>query len=190
MKRFLRTFFLAAPFFGIYWGLWEFYVTEKDLSSAVWSGVIMSVFAGFVAAIAARYMENRVSDSPPVLTEEVLLRNGRADHDGMRGWLYLTDRRILFEGYLTDKTAPEITTLFERFPTDASSHDLSIPILQVAKVAVGSPLGIDSRLDIVLTDGDTKHFGIEDPTDWIDDITIARQKCLDEPRSENMKLFP
>ena len=188
MRSFLRTFVLAGITGGLIWGI--YYGRGKDLSTAVWSGVIAGILFGLVAAFAVRYRENRVSESGPVLMGEMLLREGRATHDGMSGWLYLTNRRLLFEGYPTDENSPEISTLFERFPADAADdHQVSIPVLQITEIKAGS-VPIDSRLSVVLSDGLSLSFGTEGPAEWVDEISMARQKYLDEPRSEEMKLFP
>ena len=107
----------------------------------------------------------------------------------MAGRLYLTDRRLLFEGYPTDDTALEISTLFEGRDSNDPKHRVSVPVLRIAEIKL-STLGIDSLLEVVLTDGETKSFRTEDLAQWIDDISTTRQKVLDEPRSEDMKLFP
>ena len=184
--KFLRTFLITALLGSVFWTLYFSWRGRYPW----WSGIIVGVVFGLVVAILARYRENRVADSPPVLKDEVVLLNGRATHKDMAGWLYVTNRRLLFEGYPRDETAPEITTLFDRFPSDAvDEHLVSIPMLQIANVTPRS-LGIDSGLDIVLTDGGKLYFSTEAPVDWVDEISTARQKYLDEPRTEEKKLFP
>ena len=188
MKSFIRTFLLAGIGGGLFWGLYLGWVQEFRYS--VWLGIVLGVLSGLAAAIIERYRENKVSESLPALDDEVVIRDGRSMHDGMSGWLYLTNQRVLFEGYPTDETSPEISTLFDRFPSDtADGHHVSIPLLQISRVARRA-IGIESRIDLVLSDGRTLYFGTEDSAEWADDIVTVRQKCLDEPRSENSKLFP
>jgi hypothetical protein len=188
LKSFVRTVLLAGIPFGIFWGFYFGY--GKGLSSAVWSGIVAGLIGGIAAAAIARVRQNAVEKSPPAISDEVLIRQGRADHDGMTGWLYLTDRRLLFEGYPTDETAPEISTLFDRRDDDGPEHQMSMPILRIAEVTIAQPVGVVSRLDVVMTDGSKKSFTTEDLSDWVDDLELTRQSYLDEPRSESRKLFP
>ena len=124
------------------------------------------------------------------MTDEVLLRKERANYDGMGGWLYLTDRRLFFEGYPTDEIAPEVSTLFDHYHGDEVAHEVSISIYQISEAVISQHLGgIIGLLDVVLTDGTTKHFGTEDLAGWVNDISTVRQNYLDTPRSENQRLF-
>lgn len=186
MKSFLRTFLLVGILTG---GFWGFYLgSKKGLSFAVWSGIAVGFLFGFAAAVVARVRQNKVAKSPPVLTDEILLRKGRADYDGMVGWLYLTDRRLFFEGYPTDETSPEVSTLFEHYHEDEDSHEVSIPIYEISEARISQFLGM-GRLDVVLKDGRTKYFLAEDLAGWIDNISTVRRNYLDEPKSENQRLF-
>ena len=171
MKSFLRTFLTTGIPFGIFWGL--YFGSEKGLSSAVWTGLVAGFIFGFSMAVVFRYRENRVLESAPVLTDELLVRQGRADWDGIAGCLYLTDHRLFFEGY----------------PTDGTEHQVSIPIHDLSDAVVSRPLGIVPRLDIVLNDGRTEYFGTENLADWVNDISSVRRNYLEGPKSENMRLF-
>jgi hypothetical protein len=154
---------LAGIFSGLFCGI--YFGWGKEFSSALWSGIAAGIIFGLVAAIVARYRENRVWESGPVLIDEVLLREARAAHEGMSGRLYLTDRRLLFEGYPTDETSPEVATLFEGRATEESLHHVSIPILRISEVIVSQKLGVDSRIDITMTEGRIESFATEDPAD-------------------------
>ena len=192
LKSFLRTFLLTGLLTGIPVGLyWGFRPgSAYSLSSALWSGIIGGLLIGSVAAVVSWVRQNKVAKNPPVLTDEVLCRKGRANYDGMTGWLYLTDRRLFFEGYPTDEIAPEVTTLFEHYHRDETAHEVSIPIYQISEAVISQHLGgIIGLLDVVLTDGTTKHFGTEDLAGWVNDISTVRQNYLDTPRSENQRLF-
>ena len=185
MKSFIRTFLLTAILGSIVWGF--YFTVIRD--SPFWWGIVAGFVFGLTVATITRIRQNRVADSPPVLTDETILREGPATHEDLVGRLYLTNRRILFEGYPTDESAPEIARLFEGRDQDGPAYEASIPILRIAGVKHRG-LGIGSQLEIAVTDGEVKAFGTEDLAAWIDDIATARQKFLDEPRSENMKLFP
>jgi hypothetical protein len=150
--------------------------------------MVVGFVFGLAVAIIARYQEDRVSDILPVLTNEVLLRKGRADYQGIVGWLYLTDCRVFFEGYHTDETSPEITTLLDDYSTDAVSHDISIPVYKISEVTISHRLGLP-QLHFVLSDGRTEHFITDDLTDWAKEILTVRQNCLEEPKSESLRLF-
>lgn len=190
MKSFIRTFLIAGVLGGIWFGWFGPYVGLIQDFSSIWSGIIAGLILGLAAAITTRFRQNRVADSDPLLADEKVLREGRATHEGMAGRLYLTDRRILFEGYLIDEAAPEITRLFEGDYADAPAHEVSIPIIQVVEAVASRPLGVGSSLKITLADGSTMHFGTEDLADWIETIATSRQMYLDQPRSEDKKLFP
>ena len=188
MKRFVRTFIVSSIAGGLVWGI--YFGREKELGYALWSAAIVGTVFGLVAAMFEMYRQNRVADSPPHLIDEVVVSDRPATHEGMVGRLYLTNRRVLFEGYPTDDNSPEISTIFDRFPTDsAHEHLVSVPIPHIVDVAPHSG-GIDSRLDMHLTDGRTLRFHLEETAEWMEEISAARQNYLDEPRSESMKLFP
>ena len=186
MKAFIRKLLRGVIVFGLFFALW-FYL---GILKSMWSAVICTAIVGLITAVIGRYRENRVSEVPPALDDEIVIRDGRAGHNGMSGWLYITSRRILFEGYPTDETSPEVTTLIDRFPSDVyDPHQVSIPALHISKVIPRSR-AIDSRLDLVLSDGRKLTFSVEDPFEWADDVSTARQRYLDEPKSEGSKLFP
>jgi hypothetical protein len=186
VKAFIRKFLRGVVVGGLVFTIWFYLGILKSL----WSAVICTTIFAMLAAVIGRYRENQVSEIPPALDDEVVIRDGRADYNGMSGWLYITSRRVLFEGYPTDEMSPEITTLIDRFPSDAyAPHQVSIPVLHISKVIPRS-LAIDSLLDLVLSDGRKLAFSIEEPFEWADDISIARQRYLDEPKSDASKLFP
>jgi hypothetical protein len=186
VKSFVRKFLRGLIVGGLASAIWLY----MGFFESPWSAVIFATIVALLGAIIARYRENRVSEDPPTLDNEIVIRDGRADYNGMSGWLYITSRRILFEGYPTDEKSPEVATLFDHFPSDADcAHQVSIPVLLVSKL-MSHPLTIDSRLDLVLSDGRKLAFSVENPLEWADDISTARQLFLDEPRSEASKLFP
>lgn len=186
MKTFIRKFLRGLIVGGLVSAVWLY----MGFFESPWSAVIFATIVALLGAIIARYRENRVSEDPPTLDNEIVIRDGRADYNGMSGWLYITNRRILFEGYPTDERSPEVVTLFDHFPSDTdAAQQVSIPALLVSKVKPRS-LSIDSRLDLVLSDGRKLAFSVENPLEWADDISTARQLFLDEPRSEASKLFP
>jgi hypothetical protein len=185
VKSFVRTFLLTAVLGAIVWGFYFGVIRGSSPFRGIPAGLILGLGVAWIT----RFRQKKVADSPPMLRDESLLREGPAMHDGMAGRLYLTDRRILFEGYPTDETAPEISRIFEGSSSDDPATEVSIPMLRIAEVKERG-FGVRSCLDIVLADGETKYFGIEDLNEWVDDISTARQKLLDAPRSESMKLFP
>ena len=191
MKSFLRTFLIAFVFgtaLGLFWGY--YFDWGGSLEYRLGMSGLIGLILGFLAAVMTRYRENRVLESGPALADEKLLREGRATYKGAAGCLYITDRRVLFEGYPTDENSPEVSTLFDRFPSDAQSdRHVSLPILQISEV-VPRAVGINPGIELVVSDGRKLFFLTEDPIQWIDDISEARQKFLDDPRSEDMKLFP
>lgn len=184
MRSFLRTFLITSIPAGIFWG---FYF-GGDLSSALRSGAVAGIIIGLAAAVIARYRENRVSDSPPVLANEVMLRKGRANYVGIVGWLYLTDQRVFFEGYPADETSPEISTLLDDHAAGLAPRDISIPVHEISEAVISRRLGAP-RLDIILNGGRTEHFEADELAEWVEDISTVRRNYLDAPRSENSRLF-
>jgi septum formation topological specificity factor MinE len=58
-------------------------------------------------------------------------------------------------------------------------------------VAAAKAFGVvPARLELVLANGRTEHIETEDLSTWVEDISDARQLYIDNPRSENEKLFP
>jgi hypothetical protein len=184
VRSFLRTFLVTSIPAGIFWG---FYF-GGNFSSAARSGAVAGVIIGLAAAIIARYRENRVSDSPPILNGEVLLRKGRANYLGIVGWLYLTDQRVFFEGYPADETSPEISTLLDDNAAGSEPRDISIPVHEISEAVISRRLGVP-RLEIILNDGRTEHFQADELAGWVEEISTARRNYLDQPRSENSRLF-
>jgi hypothetical protein len=171
---------------GIFWA----YFFAPGLGLPAWSGVIAGLLLCAAALLVERYRENRLRTSPPVFNDEILIHDRTASHEGMIGTLYLTNRRLLFEGYPDAENGPEIATLFDRFPTDAfPEHFISMPILKITSVVPRST-GIDAGLKIALADGRNFYFSTDETAEWMDEISTARQKLLDEPRTEDRKLFP
>lgn len=184
MRSFVRTFLITSIPASVFWTFYFGVVYP----SGIWYGSAAGVVTGIVAAAVARYCENRVLESPPILTNEVLLRKERANYLGFVGWLYLTDRRVFFEGYPADEKSPEISTLLDDHPTGAAPRDVSIPVHEIIEAVISRRLAVP-RLDIVMSNGRTEHFETDGLPGWVEDISTVRRKYLDEPRSENSRLF-
>ena len=180
---------MASISFAIIWGLYSGW--RNGIYFDVWSGIVAGIIVGLSAAVLARIQENRVAQSEPVLMEERLLRQDRANYGRTAGQLYLTTRRLIFEGYPSDETAPEISTLFEDHHPDQEGSNVSVPLLEISKIDISRAFGmIPARLEVTLASGRTEYFETVDLKSWVEDISDARQHYLDEPRYEDEKLFP
>jgi hypothetical protein len=177
MKSFLRTFVLTGLPYGIFMGIY-FGFERGGIKSGLFLGSICGIVFGLIMAAIVRIQENRAIGSPPVLIDEVLLRDGRASHTkgrrGQSGRLYVTNKQILFEA----------------FPPNKPAYRVSIPVHEVAGLNLRKRFGVFTIfLDVLYKDGNRERFVTDDVGDWIHEISQVRQNYLDTSRSEENRLF-
>ena len=177
MRSFIRTFLTTGICFGFLMGI--FYVYEKGMVWGIRAGICSGFLFGLVMAVFARSQENKALTSPPLLSDERLLREGSAHHvlrtKGLIGRLYLTDKRLLFEA----------------FPSNKEVHEVSIPVHEISEAfAIKSYGFVRNKVRVANTDGSTETFLTDDVNGWIEEINERRTYYLDEPRSDEMRLFP
>lgn len=177
MKDFLTTFLKTGVPFGLVMGLFSWFISGG--SSGIVSGFISGSFFGLAMATFASYQARRVAKNPPVFDEdEVRVLDAAANHfvNGVAfgGWMYLTDKQLLFVGH----------------GANLRSHELSIPLHHVVGSRTSRSLGlIPNRLDLLLSDGTEEKFVVTKPRSWADEVERLRQAYLNEPRSDDAKLF-
>jgi hypothetical protein len=167
---------LGIPF-GVIMGL--FFIFQYGIRPGILGGIGSGILFGLAMSVFARVQENKARSSPPVLTDENLLREGPANHfsersGGAVGRLYLTNKRLFFEA----------------FPSSKKIHEVSIPVHQISEAVSAKSYGIlQNQLQVALSDGRTERFVTDNVTTWIKEILAVRQDYLDEPRTEEMRLF-
>jgi hypothetical protein len=145
--------------------------------SGIYSGMIAGLFFGFFMSVFVRHQENKAIASPPVLKDETMIREERASYQkgnrGVIGRLYLTDKRLLFEGL--DGYDP-----FER----------TIPVSDLVGWEVLKYMGIlPNRLRIQMSDGTEETFVTDNVRLWVKDIERLREAYLAGARPESARLF-
>ncbi|MEO8572721.1 MAG: GRAM domain-containing protein [Pyrinomonadaceae bacterium] len=175
MKSFLRTVLIAGLPFGLFMGM--YYVLDQGWPG-VYRGIVSGVLFSFIVAVVTRFRENRALHNPPLLSSEKLIREGRATHKsgnrGVAGRLYLTEKRLFFEGF--EKGKP---------------YEISIPIHKIIGAEVSKVWGVlPNRLSIDRRNEAAESFLTDGVSGWADKIQSVRQDYLERPRPESMRLFP
>ncbi len=124
------------------------------------------------------YQTRGLTSSPPLLEDENVIINGQASYflndKGTVGWLYLTDKRLLF---ISHSANPQL-------------KDQSIPIHDIQQVAIAKSFGIfPNRLHLIRKHGDKERFVVENLRSWIEQIEERRNKYLEYQEAPPAGLF-
>lgn len=157
MNSFLKTFFLIGTFFGVFMGL--FYGYGFGLKTGIVYGIVLGIFFGAVMASFARFQSKKFQTERPLFTGENLIKEGPANHflkfEGVGGWLYLTDKNLLFKSH----------------PVNIQNHELLIPLSEIAETGKGRAFGIfPNRLQIKLKNEKVEKFVVDDVREWVKNI--------------------
>jgi hypothetical protein len=165
MLRFLKTAVMTGVPFGLIMGVfcalrgpiplgWVFGLA--GLASGVVFGILMAAFA--------EWQRSRFTREDPCHQGERLLKQGPANHfrgwEGVGGWLYLTDRRLLFRSH--------------RF--NVQRHELSIPLDAILEARACATLGVVPNGLHVETARGAERFVVEGRAGWVKEIDQARQQ--------------
>ncbi len=129
------------------------------LAMAVVSGAAFGLaMAGFMAI-----QRRRFSRARPEFTGEQLLRDGPANHflngEGVGGWLFLTQERVLFRSH----------------QFNIQRHELSVPLAEIAEVQPVRTAGIfPNGLLLVTRSGRQERFVVGEHRRWCDEIVRAQ----------------
>jgi hypothetical protein len=160
MQRFLKTTIFAGVPFGLFMGL--FFTVQSGSFFGFGRGLAAGLLFGLLLAAFAAWQGSRFTLETPSLEGEDLLKQGPANHfrgwEGVGGWLYLTDKRLLYRSH--------------RF--NVQNHELSMPLGEVVEVQTClTAWVIPNGLRVVTTQG-TERFVVEGRRSWLEEISQAK----------------
>jgi hypothetical protein len=160
MSRFFKTTIFAGVPFGLLMGL--FFTLRYGSSFGCASGLAVGVLFGLTLASFVTWQSARFSRQAAALDGERIRHQGPANHfrgwEGVGGWLYLTDGRLLFRSH----------------GFNVQRHELSMPLAEVADVqACSTAWVIPNGLRVVTANGD-ERFVVEGRRDWVEQIRLAK----------------
>ena len=160
MLRFLKLAVLTGVPFGLFMGL--FFALHSGNSSEFILGLPAGLFFGPTMAAFAAWQASRFTQDPPELQDEQLLKQGPANHfvgmEGVGGWLYLTDKRLLFRSH--------------RF--NIQNHELSMPLADIMEVQTCLTGRIVPNGLRVLTTSGEERFVVGGRRRWLVEIRLAK----------------
>jgi hypothetical protein len=153
MSRDLKTFVYSSVAFSIPMAVVFSlqFGAQYGVTAGLTSGILFgATVTGFVMYQAKKFTTNRPRDPG-----ETLLHEGGANRlvtgEAVGGWMYMTDRRLLFVSHAIN----------------VQSHTHSIPAEKIARAIKANALGIiPNQLLITLTDGSTEKFVVYGATEW------------------------
>ncbi|MGL4549797.1 MAG: GRAM domain-containing protein, partial [Gemmataceae bacterium] len=118
---------------------------------------------GLLLAAFAAWQSSRFTRDVPRSEGEKLLKQGPANHfrgwEGAGGWLYLTDRRLLFRSH----------------HFNAQNHELSVPLEEILEVETCSTAWVIPNGLRVVTARGAERFVVEGRRDWVEVIGKAKR---------------
>ena len=169
MKSFTKTALITGTAYGIPMGLLAGVVLTLargfafgiafGLAIAVMSGAAFGlVMGGFVAIQRRRFARAR-----PEFSGEQLLHDGPANHflngEGVGGWLFLTQERLLFRSH----------------QINIQPHELSVTLAEIAEVQpVRTAKVFPNGLRLVTRSRKEDRFVVEEHRRWCDEIIRAK----------------
>ena len=161
MKSFAKTALLSGIPFGLFMGI--FFAFQYGLTFGVIAGIACGIFFGLLMGAFAKYQKKKFQVEPPLFENETLIKEGGANHfknrEAVGGWIYLTDKRILFKSH----------------SVNIQKHELSIPLHKISEAMACMTLKvIPNGLQIQTTDGDEETFVVEGRREWVKNILDAK----------------
>ncbi|MFK5924361.1 MAG: GRAM domain-containing protein [Verrucomicrobiota bacterium] len=161
MKSFARTALSLGIPFGLFMGI--YFVLRHGLISGVIAGVACGIFFGVSMGAFAKYQKKKFHVTRPLFEDEVLIKEGGANHfknmEGVGGWIYLTDKRMLFKSH----------------SVNIQNHELSISLDEIRAATECMTFGIiPNGLKIQTSDGNEEKFVVEGRRDWVKNIIEAK----------------
>lgn len=161
MKSSARTALLTGIPFGLFMGI--FFAFQHGPTSGVIAGIACGISFGLAMSTFAKQQKKKFQVERPLLENESLIKEGGANHfknmEGVGGWIYLTDKRILFKSH----------------SVNIQKHELSIPLHKISEAKACMTFRvIPNGLRIQTTDGNEEKFVVEGRSDWVKNILEAR----------------
>jgi hypothetical protein len=169
MKPFAKTALITGTAFGLPMGLLAGIVIgiAHGFSHGALVGLVTVGASGLAFGLSmAGFMtiqRRRFAKARPEFTGEHLLHDGPANHflngEGVGGWLYLTERRLLFRSH----------------QFNIQPHELSVPLAEIAEVhPVRTAKIFPNGLRLVTRSGQEDRFVVEANRRWCDEIVRAQ----------------
>lgn len=161
MNSFVKTFLGAGFFFGLIMGV--FFVLIAGLTIGAILGVVAGVFFGLFVALFARSQSETFTSERPLEPNEILIKEGAANHflnnEAVGGWIYLTDKRLLFKSH----------------SVNVQNHELSILLGEIVEAERGRTFGIvPNQLRLKLKNQTIEKFVVGGVGDWTKNIEKLR----------------
>ncbi len=177
MKSFIRTFLRTGILFGMFIGLFYTYMSGPEFGLPV--GLFGGFLFGLFMAVLSTYLEIKAQNEVPDYPGEAVIKQSAGSHlvDGIAvgGFFYLTDKQIHFRPHRLNVKAKV----------------LAIPVAHISNAEKSTRLGVlPDQLRVLRTDGAAEKFIVEEADEWIEEINNARRNYLENPRSEDLRLFP
>ena len=158
MKTFFKNFLYTGVPFGVAMGI--FLALEKGLASGMIYGLLAGIMFGVCMALMMGYQRNQTYSARPFsLSDETFIYEGIASHRArsvaVGGWLFLTDKQILFKPHNLNFTKDEII----------------ISIHEIKEVMQAKSLGfINNKLIVCDYLNNKTTFLVENPGEWAEAI--------------------
>jgi hypothetical protein len=164
MIRILKMILLSGISFGILMGTG--FALFSGSRAGFYLGIGIGLLFGVMITAFAEWQRSQFKSAFPGEGNERLLKQGPANHfqgwEGVGGWLYLTDRRLLFRSH--------------RF--NARNHELSVPLDEIedARTSLTARL-IPNGLLIKSLHGE-ERFVVRGRLQWVTEIRRAKEHAF------------
>jgi hypothetical protein len=157
MNPFIKTILQTGVPFGFLMGIFFSFINGWQTGTI--GGIVSGIIFGLAASVFVAYQEKKFTKDRPLMPEETLLKEGRANHffngEGVGGWIYLTNTRLYFKSH----------------NSNIQNHDLSIPLLEIDYAEKANTFGfIPNQLRLTLRDGQVEKFVVSEAKDWVGSI--------------------
>ena len=160
MPQFFKTAIFAGVPFGLLMGL--FFALRYGSAFGCAGGLAGGVLFGLTMGSFVAWQSSRFSRQAPALEGERIRHQGPANHfrgwEGVGGWLYLTDKRLLFQSH----------------GFNVQRHELSMPLTEVADVQACSTAWVIPNGLRIVTEKSAERFVVEGRRDWVEQIRLAK----------------
>lgn len=129
-------------------------------------GLIIAIVSGLsfgsLMALFTVLSSSQLKPDHPSFEAEILLKDGPANHfvraEGVGGWLYLTNKRVLFRSH----------------SINIQTHEWTVPLTGVTHVESVRTLWIIPNGLLIVTPNRKERFVVEDRSSWVAAILSAK----------------